>query len=88
MKQVFKYELNTDDICKIIVPKNSVFLSVVKQNNWIVAYFLVDPNDTETREVNFRIAGTGHPINEEHCKYFVGTVVIENELIFHVFLIQ
>lgn len=61
---------------------------IAKQADSIVAYFLVDINDTNLRKASFRIAGTGHPIEDHHAQNFVGTIAMADRLIFHVFLLN
>ena len=85
MQKVYKYVLDFDDYCNVILPVGYKLLDVKVQNGNPVLWALVNPNEIHSKIVRFRIAGTGHPIEENELGY-VATFEY-NELIFHVFSI-
>ena len=49
--------------------------------------FLVDPNETEVEPIGIRIAGTGHPINEDVKDYLGTAIMYDGNLVFHFFTV-
>lgn len=84
MKRVFKYPIPVVDGFTIDMPKGAIVLCVQTQREKPCIWALVDPiAPKETR--HFRLAGTGHAINEAIARY-VGTFQIgEGALVFHLF---
>ena len=89
MKKIYKYQLEVTDYQDIKVPVGAEFISVVSQRNDLVAYFLVDPTESDMLTKTFHIIGTGHPIyDNDLIEYkFVGTYLTHGDnLVWHVFL--
>lgn len=84
MNQVWKYNINPDDYTSLEIPKDANVLSVGEQFGNVCIWVMVDPSkNKETRK--FRLAGTGHPINELYLS-FVGTVQLDGgSMVFHLF---
>ena len=90
MLKVYKYEVEMEDYITITLPKHAKILTFDMQGDKLCAWALVNPNSTITEDKIFRIAGTGHPINdnEEDTQIFmyVNTFqLLSGKLIFHVF---
>lgn len=87
MRTVFKYRLTVDDAVTIKMPKFAKILSVGVQQESVFLWALVDTDKLEENR-HFRIAGTGHPIEEAHLT-FLGTVfLMRGQLVFHIFEIE
>lgn len=100
MKTIYKYVLDT--ACNVVgapkkpytmeLPKGAMILSCGLQNKEnICVWAKVDPNQTETVEVEFYIFGTGCPIPDEidNGLQFIGTVMISDGLyVYHIFIKQ
>lgn len=85
MKKIFKYILPAGDEVRILMPAFAEVLSVGAQGENICVWALVDP-DMPPLHRTFRIAGTGHPIEDSEKWKFVGTVQLYGgSLVFHVF---
>ena len=96
MKSIYKYVLDTTwnvigatKMCYARdLPKGSVILSCCLQNKEnICVWAKVDPNQTETVEVEFYIFGTGCSIPDDidNGLQFIGTVMI-GMYVYHVFV--
>lgn len=93
MKRVYKYSIEIDGYTSINMPIGAEILSVGYQphcgEDFIQIWALTetDPNiNLEKRK--FRVAGTGHDIDEPNLTY-IGLVSIQNgRLVFHVFEIK
>lgn len=83
MKTVYKYPLDFEDYSIVTLPLGYQLLKVIIQNGNPVLYALIDTNENRFRGVRFRIAGTGHPIDEDNLEY-VSTFEM-GSLVFHVF---
>jgi|WetSurSiteA1Bulk_404760.scaffolds.fasta_scaffold00380_7 hypothetical protein len=77
MKTVWKYEIPIDNYFVLILPKGTKPLSVQTQRGVLCLWCLVDLSSLESEERIFRLAGTGHPINDENIAY-VGTFQAED----------
>lgn len=87
MKTVWKYRLEIEDYNDVYMPLGATVLSVALQAGIICLWVLVDPEASLIRR-RFRIAGTGHPIDEEQHE-FIGTVLYPwLGLVFHVFEVE
>lgn len=85
MKTIFKYPVELTDYFQIQMPDCAEVLSVQVQNGRPYIWALVEM-DYAPRNYNFRLAGTGHPIEEDNLK-FIGTFQIASgTLVFHLFL--
>ena len=85
MKTVFKYELPMGDEVRVKMPAFARVLSVGVQYEHLFVWALVDKDVPELHKT-FRIAGTGHPIEDVDKWNFIGTVqMASGQLIFHIF---
>lgn len=80
---VGKYTLWPD--CAVTMPEGAELLSVHEQWGELQLWALLDPTrPSEIRQ--FRIFGTGYPIDNVDNLHFVGTALLEQgSLVFHVF---
>lgn len=87
MKKVFKYTIEPDDYINLLLPRGAEVLSIQEQDGHTQLWALVDPhNETEVR--TFRLAGTGHPIEDDKLE-FIGTFQLKNlGLVFHLFEVE
>lgn len=84
--KIFKYVLEITDKQTIIMPKNSLVLSVKTQFDTPVLYVLVGENETETEEHIIITYGTGQKMREDIDEIYIGTYLVKyDELVFHVF---
>ena len=90
MKKVFKYKLQPSPEQTIVLPIEHEILSVETQNNEIVIYALVTPDDPrKDRRYVRRVAvlGTGHPTADLSNYDFLGTVSTNDTMFFwHIFV--
>lgn len=86
MMKVFKYVFPIVDKFRIPMPKGSQLLTVQMQRGLPHLWALVDPDEPIINRI-FRLAGTGHPIEEDpsHLKYIGSFQMNEEALIFHLF---
>jgi hypothetical protein len=85
MKTVYKYALPIEDEVRIPLPAFAEVLSVGVQGENLFVWALVDPSIPNLHKT-FRIAGTGHPIEEPEKWKFIGTVFLyEGSFVAHVF---
>ena len=84
---IFKYPLEAVSLQAIEMPKGSKPLHVAMQNRKACLWALVYP-DAEKELVQVAIYGTGHWIDEQIGKtwQYVGTVMPEENLVFHCFV--
>ena len=88
MRRIFKYPMKVQDWQVLTLPKDSRIISTIEQNNTVMIYAIVNPEEKEEEKYNIRIAGTGHPIHEKDVEgmTFLGTVIFgELPLVWHVF---
>lgn len=85
MRTVFKYTLKEWGSVSIDMPKGAEVLGVQVQHGDAQLWALVDTSaELVTRQ--FRIYGTGHPIEGSKYLRFVGTFQMhDGQLVFHVF---
>jgi hypothetical protein len=89
-KIIYKYTLDSKVLNKVALPKGAVVKSCLLQNGSdLVMYALVDTlyelKDVENRY--FKVYSTGEII-EENIKSFVGTFMVDNYLVFHLYEIN
>ena len=98
MKTIYKYVLDT--ACNVVgvpkipytmeLPKGAEILSCGLQNKENVCIWaMVDPNQTETIEVEFYIFGTGWNISDDigNGLRFIGTYMVSDGMfVYHVFM--
>lgn len=84
MRAVFKYEVPIDDHVTLRLPVGAELLHFGNQRDVPMLWALVDPEMPKT-ERKFRMAGTGHAIEEPNVR-FVGTAQFSaGALVFHLF---
>jgi hypothetical protein len=91
MKTIYKYALELTDRQAVSMPIGSKILYVGNQNGTICVWAEVDSDVPYYRDHEFRIVGTGNPIdfptkpNETVWQYnFIGTVIM-NPFVWHVY---
>jgi len=84
MRTVYKYPVKVDDHFELELPRGAEILTVETQGEAVQLWALVDPAEsTEPRQ--FRLAGTGHPIEDPNLKYVSSFQLYGGSLVFHVF---
>lgn len=85
--RVFKYPVPITDTFSIAIPQSGQILDVQVQQGTPVMWALVNP-DAPKMERQFRLLGTGHPIEAEERYQFehIATFQLdEGTLVFHLF---
>jgi len=86
-KTVYKYGVEIEDEFTVHLPQGAEILTVQIQHGRPFMWALVDPS-ARPESRRFRLAGTGHPINNGALTY-INTFQIEGGmLIFHLFEIK
>jgi hypothetical protein len=93
MAEIWKFQLPVNDIAYVGMPAGSRVLSVAVQQDTVVVYAAVNPKEETRVQRRFRIAGTGHPVENKITKEdgwrFLGTVSLrDGALMFHVFVAE
>ena len=82
---VYKYGVPVTDDIFIGLPKGAKILSFgVPPEGGYAVWVLINPEENEIEQRHFRLAGTGHLLDEERLQ-FIGTSLIEESLVFHLF---
>lgn len=86
MKVVYKYHLASDTVR---LPVGAEILHIGVQNDMLFAWALheTEGGGPPTEKVDtFRVAGTGHPIQNEHVtgKFWGTHILVNGTLVFHV----
>jgi hypothetical protein len=84
MKKVFKYDVSLEDTFTVKMPIGAEMLYTQAQNDIPRLWALVD-TDKKEQEYKFRLAGTGHPIDDSLVLKYIGTLQIYG--VFHLFQI-
>lgn len=83
--KVFKYDVPLDDEVSINLPEGAQVLTFQAQREQPCIWALVDPS-ARPRPRRFRIAGTGHDIENAHELRYVGSAQLHGgNLVFHLF---
>ncbi len=88
MKAIWKYDLVAEDYNAVLLPKGAKPLSVQVQgsnSDHVRMWCLIDPDEKETEERIFRIAGTGHPIKDENLVFIDTFQLYDGTFVGHVF---
>jgi hypothetical protein len=87
MLKVFKYEVPIEDRFTLSLPRTGKFLAFQAQRDRPQIWMLVDTRDDRKIDCEFRLAGTGHPIEEpESDLLYRGTCQMrEGSLVWHLF---
>jgi hypothetical protein len=90
MLSIYKYPVPIDDYFTLELPFGARPLSVQVQNGGPQLWVLIDPGERRTEERRFRLAGTGHPIEEssDFLEYISTFQLSGGALVFHVFEVQ
>lgn len=85
--RIFRYELRVTDVQKISLPSAHLVLSVApgRGGYHIDMWAQVKPSHHAV-ERTFHIAGTGHPLPDLYELNFIGTAVMSDGLVWHVFV--
>lgn len=84
-KSIWKFQLETVDGQTLKMPKGANIFTVQTQNEIPCLWALVDP-DADKEERIIEIFGTGHPINDEIDRIYIGTYqLMKGSFIGHVF---
>ncbi len=67
MNKVFKYEVPIEDHFTLSLPRHAKILAFQAQYNIPMIWALVDPEEKVETDREFRLVGTGHPIEERDC---------------------
>lgn len=85
MTKVYKFPLEISDEKKVLMPEGAKVLTVQVQKGKPCLWAECNP-DGEPVLRTFLIRGTGHPIDDEIEKEYIGTIqMCEGSIIFHVF---
>jgi len=84
MKTIFKYKLEITDEQEIAIPDGAAVLSVAAQGDDLCLWAAVDTLNALHLKTIY-IHGTGNPIEALEYKRFIGTAVMPNGLVWHVF---
>lgn len=88
MKTVWKHQLVFTDLQSFDVPKGAKPLCIKSQKGIYTLWFLCDPDEKEVETMTIRVAGTGHPIEEEVISY-IGTIIeFDGDLVWHFFWVK
>ena len=85
MTKVYKFPLEISDEQKVSMPEDAKVLTVQVQKGKPCLCAECNP-DKEPVLRTFLIRGTGHPIDDEIEKEYIGTIqMCEDSIVFHVF---
>lgn len=85
MTTIFKYRISfLDDPTILRMPTRARVLSAGIQGGVVFIWVEVDP-DADSRERAIYLRGTGHPMGEAIGLPHIGTVFLQNGLVFHIF---
>ena len=88
MNAIYKYELKGDTLQTVLLPADSIVLSVVEQHEKIVMYAIVDVQQNDIEEIEFLLLCTGQTFNYVFDDYtFLNTVKLsDGDVMAHVFV--
>lgn len=85
MTKVYKFPLEISDEQKVLMPDGSKVLTVQVQKGKPCLWAECNP-DKEPVLRTFLIRGTGHPIDDDIKKEYIGTIqILESQIVYHVF---
>jgi len=84
MRTIFKYALPTQDRVTFVLPKGAEILKIDVQLDQPFIWALINP-EAASEERFFRVAGTGHPIEDKNLKFIDTFQMHGGDLVFHVF---
>lgn len=84
--KIFKYPINGLE-CKITLPNRSLVVSIERQHGRPVLYAMIDPTDTETREITVHGFFTGQDIPEKQGLVYQKTILgMDDRMVIHYFI--
>lgn len=84
MRTVFKYEVPIDNHVTLTLPCVHELLHFGNQRDVPTLWALVDPESAPIQR-HFRLAGTGHTIEEKNVRYVGTAQFAAGSLVFHLF---
>jgi hypothetical protein len=85
LPEVWKFRLNIDDRSELQMPVGAKVLHIAEQQGVARLWALVDP-DAPLEFRKFRLAGTGHPIQNGFALKHHGSFLMRGDkLVFHLF---
>ena len=87
MKRIYKYGTEIEKHFTIDMPKGAEILSAKLQNGKPFMWALVD-NDAPLETRKFRLAGTGHIINNKNLKFIDTLMMHGGTLVLHLFEVE
>lgn len=87
MKTIYKYQIQLEDYFELKLPKNARILHFGLQDEKTFIWVLIDTKENRYDTRAFRLAGTGHPIQDNiNDLLFIGTIIYDKKkLVFHLF---
>lgn len=86
MKTIYKYPVPIADEPTIELPLSCTVLHFAAQNGEPFIWCLVEADEPRTIKRRFRLAGTGHPIEDRDEGRYIGTVHLRGgALVLHLF---
>lgn len=83
MLTIYKYPLKITDRQTVNMPFGAAPVSVGEQGGQLVVWAKVNTNHS-CEPLSFRVCGTGHPVLDDETAVYIGTVQMENGLVWHV----
>ena len=88
IKRIYKYKIPVQDEFTMELPQGAYILTVQSQREVPCIWAVVDP-DAPLEPICFRVAGTGHDIEWDTVKRYIGTFQLcGGDLVFHLFEIH
>ncbi len=85
MTKVYKFPLEISDEQKVSMPEGAKVLTVQVHKGWPCLWAECNP-DKEPVFRTFLIRGTGHPIDDDIKKEYIGTIqMLDGSIVYHVF---
>jgi hypothetical protein len=84
MDSIWKYGLDIADTQELPLPLGAEILSVGVQNDNLVLWAICDPYQQTRSPRTIEIFGTGHSIDRDTRRKFIGTVQMSS-LVWHIF---
>lgn len=85
MYVVYKYLITSGQNFKIEIPKQSKYLDVQIQDNYIAVWYMVDKSIRETEIKGFVVLMTGQFFDLSDDLKYLKTLQTEHGLVYHVF---
>jgi 3-phenylpropionate/cinnamic acid dioxygenase small subunit len=87
MNRVLKYPIPLEDHFSLTLPRRAKILSFQTQHDQPQVWALVNPEESRIEDRQFRLAGTGHAIEErEDDLHYIGSCqMMGGALVWHLF---